>query len=90
MISTTTFAQSMPVYSQRSHTSRSGLGRLLTAAVVNRQFCSLLLQNPELALRNGYQGEKFNLTHEERTVLLSIHANSLTDLAGQLNRFLRA
>lgn len=60
------------------------LGRVLAAAVVNRPFCQLLLDDPELALQNGYQGEAFFLNNEERALILSIRADSLKELAGQL------
>ena len=33
-----------------------GLSKLFEAAVVNRQFCQLLLNQPETALRQGYLG----------------------------------
>ena len=35
------------------------MSRLLTAALVDRQFCDLLLTRPDLALANGYEGEPF-------------------------------
>ena len=58
--------------------------RILTAAVVNQQFCNTLLKNPSLALANGFCGEKFNLTREEKRQLLSIQASSLEEFAQQL------
>jgi hypothetical protein len=61
-----------------------GLNRLFAAAVVSRQFRDMLLKNPEEALRNGYLGETFSLTKEERDLLASIRADSLTDLAKQV------
>jgi hypothetical protein len=64
--------------------SRLELNRLLATAVVNYQFRSLLLNNPEAALKDGYQGTSFSLADEERALILSIHADSLQDLAQQL------
>jgi hypothetical protein len=58
-----------------------GLGHLLAAAVVNRQFRKLLLEDPEIALQRGYQGQMFDLSREERERLTSVHAQSLADLA---------
>ena len=58
--------------------------RILTAAVVNKQFCNLLLKNPALALANGFCGETFNLSKEEKHQLLSIQASSLEEFAQQL------
>ncbi len=60
------------------------LSRLLAAAVVNAQFENLLLDNPESALENGYLGETFQLTNVERALLVSIRADTLTELAKQL------
>ena len=58
-----------------------GLGHLLAAAVVNRQFREMLLEDPETALQRGYLGQRFNLSREERERLTSIRAQSLADLA---------
>ena len=65
--------------------SGSEVGRLLTAAVVNRGFCKLLLTNPATAIEKGYNGETFRLGREEHELILSIHAKSLADFAMQLN-----
>ena len=62
--------------------------RLLAAATVNPAFCRLLLDDPELALRTGYQGESFLLTRAERELVLSIGAASLEDLAWEICRAL--
>jgi hypothetical protein len=64
------------------------VSRLLAAAVVNQEFCTLLLDDPDLALRNGFQGESFLFDDGERDLILSIRAASLPDLAGQLARTL--
>ncbi len=64
------------------------LCRMFAAAVVNQNFRHLLLTDPELALQNGYQGETFGLANDERSLLLSIRADSLADLASQLLRTL--
>ena len=76
----------------RNHTSRSyipsGISRVFAAAVVNRQFCDMLLQDPSIALQKGYLGETFSLSKEEQDLIVSIRANSLTDLAKQVNRSL--
>lgn len=60
------------------------ISRLLTAAVVNQRFCNLLLSNPASALDSGYNGETFSLASEEKDLILSIQANSLSDFARQL------
>jgi hypothetical protein len=66
--------------------SESGLNQLFAAAVVSQQFCKLLLNDPHSALNQGYLGDKFNLTLEEQTLILSIQARSLADLATQVNK----
>lgn len=65
-----------------------GLRRVFAAGVVNREFCYTLLQDPSTALGKGYLGETFDLTPDERTILVSIRAKSLSDLARQMNRSL--
>jgi hypothetical protein len=66
----------------------AALSRLFAAAVVNRQFCEMLLSNPQEALRKGYLGETFTLTKDERDLIISIRARSLADLARALSRSL--
>lgn len=63
----------------------SGLSRMFAAAVVNQQFCATLLHDPSSALQNGYLGETFSLRQEEEDLIVSIRANSLSDLAKQVN-----
>ena len=72
---------SMPVQSP-------GLSRMFAAAVVNRQFCEMLLNDPREALQKGYLGEIFILTQYENELIVSIQAKSLADLARQINRSL--
>lgn len=65
-----------------------GLSQVFAAAVVNRQFCDMLLEDPSIALQKGYLGEAFSLSKEEQDLIVSIRAKSLTDLAKQVNRTL--
>jgi hypothetical protein len=69
--------------------TRTGLHRLFAAAVVNDQFRETLLNQPEEALANGYLGQTFTLTDQERMILKSIRAETLTDLAQKVNRALK-
>jgi hypothetical protein len=62
------------------------LSRLITAAVINREFCNLLLANPAMAMATGYNGEPFDLATEEQELILSIRATSLADFAKQLTK----
>lgn len=67
----------------RARTS-SSISRLMAAAVINARFRNLLLSRPEQALREGFQGEDFNLDRTERKLILSIQAVDLADFAVQL------
>ncbi len=60
------------------------LSRLLTAAVVNLNFQKTLLQDPLRATAAGFNGELFDLAHEEEHLIQSIKASSLADFALQL------
>jgi hypothetical protein len=60
------------------------LSRLLSAAVVNKRFCKLLLTNPAIALANGYNGEFFHLAKYEKELVLSIRAKTLEEFASQI------
>lgn len=62
----------------------AGLNRVFAAAIVNSQFCDMLLKDPQAALHKGYLGEAFTLTPEEVSLIASIRAETLSDLARQL------
>jgi hypothetical protein len=66
----------------------TGMNKLFAAAVVNNQFCQLLLSEPKIALRQGYLGDAFDLTFEEQALIVSIRAKSLPELAQQVNKAL--
>jgi hypothetical protein len=61
-----------------------GLSSVLAAAVVNRGFRETLLRDPKMALKQGYLGKGFALSQAETSLLTSIQAVSLTDLAQQV------
>lgn len=64
---------------------RSGeISRLLAAAVINKRFRDLLLSDPARALAQGYHGETFQLTRDQKALVLSIRADKLSDFALQL------
>lgn len=73
-----------PVMNFKRTSSSKGLSRVFAAAVVNRQFCDMLLKNPQEALRKGYLGETFSLTPEENALIASVRADTLSDLARQV------
>lgn len=79
----------LPLRVAESPRNLAGVSKLFEAAVVNRQFCQLLLSQPEAALQQGYLGNSFDLTLEEQALIVSIQANSLPDLAQQVTAVLR-
>ncbi len=58
--------------------------RILTAAVINRQFRQTLLNNPGKAISSGFGGEAFNISGDVKARLSSIRADSLADFASQM------
>ena len=74
----------LPLRVSGSPRNLTGMSKLFEAAVVNRQFCQLLLSQPEAALQQGYLGNSFNLSTEEQALIVSIQANSLPELAQQI------
>ncbi len=72
----------------RTQTNMNELNRVFSAAVVSRIFCETLLRTPEQALTEGYLGQPFQLTEQEKALITSIRAKSLPDLAQQVRRAL--
>ena len=64
--------------------SNDEMNRLLCAAVVSKKFCNALINDPEIAVATGYQGESFNLSDEEQSWLFSIRPANLVDLAANM------
>jgi hypothetical protein len=79
---------SRPIHHKEYHRAidhRSGeISRLLAAAVINKRFRDLLLSDPARALAEGFHGETFQLTHDQKMLVLSIRADKLSDFALQL------
>jgi len=70
-----------------NHVTRSvnpEISRIVSAAVVNKHFCSNLLANPSSAISQGYCGEPFSLTAEQKERIGMIRENSLEGFAAQL------
>jgi hypothetical protein len=86
MIPTKTHQPTLSLVLQEQANDRMELSRLMAAAVVSPKFCNMLLKDPDGAIKNGYEGEKFSFSNGERDLILSIRSNSLADLAGQLSR----
>jgi hypothetical protein len=70
--------------SKNGNKSDPEINRLLSAAVINRSFRSMLLNNPAKAIAGGYYGERFNIGSKAVSQVSSIHATSLADFAAQL------
>jgi hypothetical protein len=68
---------------------RTGLHRLFAAAIVSDQFRTTLLHKPEEALANGYLGQTFSLTDQEKRIIKTIRAENLTDFAQKVNQALK-
>lgn len=61
-----------------------GVSAVFAAAVVSRNFRDLLLKDPEQALKQGYMGKRFTLSPEDASLIISLNARSLGDLARQV------
>ena len=62
----------------------SGLSGLFAAAVVSKSFCETLLRDPEEALKQGYLGIDFGLSPADASLIVSLNAKALADLAKQV------
>jgi hypothetical protein len=63
---------------------RNECGRLIHAAVISRRFQNNLLNNPLKTIEEGYCGEKFAFTHDEKQRIRTIRASNLADFSRQL------
>ena len=88
MITSQSFTTKLPlkIDPQESH---AGLSSLFAAAVVSTSFREMLLKEPEKALRQGYLGKGFALSPEDASLIVSLNAKSLADLASQVVQTLR-
>jgi hypothetical protein len=84
MITSTMFKENLHYKSDLQQETHSGLNSVFAAAVVNRNFREALLRNPEAALDQGYLGKGFSLSQQETSLILSLNATSLADLARQI------
>ena len=64
--------------------STSEINKVLSAAVVSKNFRNSLLTNPGPTIKKGYGGEFFNLTVLDIEKISMIKAQSLDDFARQL------
>ncbi len=84
MIIPTNFKESLGYKSDLVQETYNGLNSVFAAAVVNQDFRETLLRNPAAALDQGYLGKGFSLSQNEASLILSINATSLADLAKQI------
>ncbi len=88
MLPTKTYQPTLSLALPDQANDRLELSRLMAAAIISPKFCNLLLKDPDMAIKTGYQGEDFSFSEGEHDLICSIRANSLTDLADQLSRTL--
>jgi hypothetical protein len=67
--------------------NHKSLNQLVCAATINARFRETLLSDPAKAIANGYFGQSFALTQEERDLVLGIRAKGLEDFAAQVYSF---
>jgi hypothetical protein len=80
-------------YHQKDETSiqrEREYSRIMTAAVISERFRKLLLSNPEMAIKSGFNGEAFHLAADESRKISAIRAATLADFARQMNGFQHA
>lgn len=59
-------------------------GRLIHAAIINKPFLNKLLTDPLKSIEEGFFGEKFVFSYEEKQKINLIQANSLSEFSKQL------
>jgi len=59
-------------------------GRLIHAAIISQRFLKMLLTNPIKSIEDGFCGEKFAFTHEEKQHIKRIQALTLAEFSNQL------
>ena len=81
------FFRTAPAYAPRIRNCVAEMSRLINAALVDQSFCSLLLDKPAQALKQGYHGEVFKLSNLETQFVLHVQAGSLTDFAMRWSKY---
>ncbi len=67
--------------------NQTDLDRLVCAGVVDEQFRALLVRDPLRAVEEGFYGEVFHLTEEERTLLANIHVSDFDEFVREIARW---
>ena len=69
---------------------KAEVGRLIHAAIINRQFCKKLLNNPSLSIEMGYQGESFNIPQQYKERIQNIRARDLEEFSSLAMQAIKA
>ncbi len=88
MIASNTFTRTEIPLRLKPGVQHPGVSAVFAAAVVSQSFRNLLLKDPEQALKQGYMGKRFDLSREDASLIVSLSAGSLPDLARQVVRTL--
>ena len=67
--------------------NQTDLDRLVCAGIVDQHFRALLVRDPLRAVEEGFYGEVFHLTEEERTLLASIHVSDFDEFVREIARW---
>ena len=87
MLTSSSLATQVPLTINPAGT-HAGISSVFAAAVVSSSFCQTLLSDPGRALAQGYMGKSFDLSPDDASLIVSISARSLPDLAQQVVRTL--
>lgn len=74
-----------PIAISDSSEDMASINRLLVAAAISPRFRASLLINPEQALKAGFGGEYFPLSHQTLKLLSSIQASTLPDFVRKMD-----
>jgi hypothetical protein len=80
------FRNANQVSQKENHISAPEISRIISAAVINKRFCVALLADPSSAISQGFFGEPFQLSSEQKNRISRIKENSLEGFAAQLAR----
>jgi hypothetical protein len=89
MLTLEVYSNSSRGFQKPSSVGRTALHRLFAAAIVSDQFRNTLLREPDKALANGYLGQTFALSDQEKKIIKTIRAENLTDFAQKVNQALK-
>lgn len=85
MIASTTFTVNTKLpLKMKPVDGHAELSGVFAAAVVSQSFREMLLSNPEQALKQGYAGKSFAVSAEAASLIVSLNAKTLPELAKQV------